>query len=306
MQKVAVLMSTYNGELFIREQIDSIISQEGVLVDLFIRDDGSKDRTLTIIQEYSKHYENIKAFAGENIGVGGSFMDLVFSVPKTYDYYAFADQDDVWMNNKMFEAVRKISMIETPILYASNQTLVDSQLNVIGLRFNEIPSVSYKQILCHNQLSGCTMVWNNRFHTILSDRGRQPSANLLKIRIHDVWVAMVAAVMGTIVFDEESYILYRQHENNVVGVRRTNLVQQWIHKFRNPSKRNGRSRLCKEIYDKFSDYIDDYDCCSDIECYGYYQSSILKKFKLMRDSSIRKYTGESLIGYELKILMNLF
>lgn len=94
MYKVAVLLSTYNGSKYIKEQIDSILSQEGVNIDIYIRDDESTDETVNIIYEYKSN--NIFLTEGKNIGVGNSFMELLYSVPEIYDYYAFADQDDIW------------------------------------------------------------------------------------------------------------------------------------------------------------------------------------------------------------------
>ena len=96
--QVAVLMSTYNGEKYIRDQIDSILSQIKVNVTLFIRDDGSTDSTVKIITQYTEKYSNIKFWVGENIGVGNSFMQLLYSLTDEFDYYAFSDQDDIWLN----------------------------------------------------------------------------------------------------------------------------------------------------------------------------------------------------------------
>ena len=101
MDKVAILMSTYNGEKYLDEQIGSILAQEGVDVTLYIRDDGSSDRTAEIIKYYCKRYHNVSFTQGENLGVGNSFMQLVYDAKDVYDYYAFADQDDIWLRDKL-------------------------------------------------------------------------------------------------------------------------------------------------------------------------------------------------------------
>ena len=90
---VAVIMSTYNGEKYIREQIDSILSQQGVDVDLFIRDDGSKDDTVKIIREYETAHNNVHAEVGNNLGFRQSFIQELIHV-KGYKFYAFSDQDE--------------------------------------------------------------------------------------------------------------------------------------------------------------------------------------------------------------------
>ena len=306
MRSIAVAMSTYNGEIYIKEQIDSILNQKNVKVDLFIRDDGSKDRTLNILETYAKRWNNIHIVKGENLGVGNSFMELLYFVGCEYDYYSFADQDDVWLPDKLNQAIAKIKSNDKPYLYVSNQILVDKDLNKLKIRFEVQPSVSYKQILCQNNVSGCTMVWNKKLQKLLSDTNRKPSKALLKNRIHDVWVAMVAAVTGKIVYDENSYILYRQHENNVVGVRKHSIVKQWMKKIMDDSQRNGRSKLCKEIYEKFGDIVFNEKCKRDIDICGNYKNEWRKKIKLLCDSDITNYTGESVLGLRLKILLNLF
>ena len=96
MKTVAVLMSTYNGENYIKEQIESIFNQKGVIVKLYVRDDGSKDRTLEILKDYNVNLEK-----GTNIGYIKSFMWLIKNVPFA-DYYALADQDDVWDEDKLY------------------------------------------------------------------------------------------------------------------------------------------------------------------------------------------------------------
>ena len=97
---VCVLMSTYNGEQFIREQLESICSQNGVNVTLLIRDDGSKDNTLSILKSFEEKIPMRVITDGENLGPGNSFMELVYQAGD-FDFYAFSDQDDIWKNNKL-------------------------------------------------------------------------------------------------------------------------------------------------------------------------------------------------------------
>ena len=93
-------MSTYNGEKYIREQLDSILAQENVDVSILIRDDGSKDATLSILDEYSKR-DNLSYYVdSRNLGACNSFIDLIWHVSLDYDYYALSDQDDFWLKDK--------------------------------------------------------------------------------------------------------------------------------------------------------------------------------------------------------------
>lgn len=299
----AVLMSTYNGELFLREQIDSILIQRDVHVTLFIRDDGSNDDTLKIISTYGTQ---IKLECSENVGVGNSFMNILRTAGCDYDYYAFCDQDDIWMPEKLAKAIEIIHPCKGPVCYCSNQMLINSNGKKIGERYDSDIDTGYMYILSNNPVSGCTMVWNRKLQELLIDDGRFPSAGILKKRIHDVWVAMVASIAGTLVYDANSYILYRQHNGNVVGVRRSSLLHEWKKKIIDPSLRNGRSSLAKEIVEKYMDLIPDKQTIERLKIYAYYQDGWRNKLKLLSDREIRKKSGESMPFLLAKILLNLF
>ena len=100
MDKVQVLLSTYNGEKYLQEQIESIIRQEDVEISLLIRDDGSCDKTIEIIENLKRKNSNIIYYSGNNLGPARSFMDLI-NKSGNFDYYAFSDQDDVWKSKKL-------------------------------------------------------------------------------------------------------------------------------------------------------------------------------------------------------------
>ena len=304
MCKVAVLMSTYNGEKYLKEQVDSILSQKDVEIMLYVRDDGSSDSTIEIVKEYQKHNDNIVLYIGKNVGVGNSFMQLVYDAGNKFDYYAFADQDDVWLPDKLTTAVRTIEEIKKPCLYASNQLIVDQELKKIGMRFFEHPNISSKQIMCKNKLTGCTMVWNTELQRFLCKDKYHPSSSLLECRIHDVWVAMVASVVGVIIFDEKSYILYRQHENNVIGVKKTNIFVNWINKINYTIQRNGRSRICAEILEKYGENMEG-KIIDELKPYAYYRNNSIYKYNLLKDKTMRKISGESFVGFSIKVLFNL-
>lgn len=302
MYRVAVLMSTFNGEKYLNEQIDSILFQEDVNLTLYIRDDGSTDKTIEIINEYLKKTSSVILTKGNNIGVGNSFMQLVYDVPNEYDFYAFSDQDDVWLPGKLKRAIEIISAYRKPILYSSNQTLVDKNLEYLGMRYSQKPDTGYLQILCKNKISGCTMVWNNTLNKLLQSKNRRPTSTLLQNRIHDVWVAMVAAIVGDIYFDMKSYIQYRQHENNVVGAKQKNICNDIATKFKKvlkSSERNGRSSLAKEICNKYGELITDQIILK--------HSALYKKRDLLKDvKDITICSGETTLGLATKILLGLY
>lgn len=305
MERVGILMSTYNGELFLEEQIDSILNQQGVEIDLFIRDDGSTDRTRFLLERYAEIDKRIHLFYGENIGVGNSFMDLLYQVPNQYDYYGFSDQDDIWDRNKIKSAVNAL-MESGCSLYASNQECIDKDGNTLYMRYSEDKKMNLTpiSIMCKNTIAGCTFVFNKELFSLL--KSRRPSALLLQSRIHDVWVAMSAAVTGSIFYDRSSFIKYRQHENNVVGATKDtkfDVLKMQFKKLKNASQRNGRSMIAHEVSNCFSEYISGSDflrICGN-------PKPLKNKIEIIKNAQkIRSYTGESQIGFITKVIVGVF
>lgn len=301
-------MSTYNGSRYLSEQIDSILCQEGADVTLYIRDDGSSDQTIDIIKKYAKKYQNIILTTGQNVGVGNSFMQLVYDCPDDFDYYAFSDQDDIWLKEKLKVAIDNIKQKDTPTLYASNQMLVDENGKQISLRYSK----DYAMQNCLeaqfqiNRISGCTFVFNKVLKKILSEPVRRPTAELLQKRIHDVWVSNVASLYDGIVYDSNAYIQYRQHENNAVGAYAYGYlydIKEKFKKLKNPAYRNGRSsisiELCKAFPEKTIAHPLVY-CCRDGLSFK------TKRFLLKNVGALREYTGETFIGLAGKILFSFY
>ncbi len=211
MKNVQVLMSTYNGEKYLKEQIDSILSQENVEVSLLIRDDGSTDKTLSILEKIVKENTNVSYYIGKNIGAAKSFIDLV-NQSKEADYYAFADQDDVWNSKKIISAIEKIENdTNIPSLYISALEVVDEELNTIEIK-KVSGNLCFEGEMVKNFATGCTMVFNKKLCNAIK------TYNPSYIIMHDSWITRVCyAIGGNVVVDENTYIKYRQHGNNVVG-----------------------------------------------------------------------------------------
>lgn len=212
--RVAVLMSTYNGEKYVQEQIESILNQKGDFeLDLWVRDDGSNDLTQKILENYAFEGK-LRWYTGENIGPAQSFMNLLMNCVG-YECYAFADQDDYWLPDKIQSGILAIRNMDGPTLYCSNAELVDFNLNSIGRSAYLIPpKIDFYTLTCAGGLLGCTMLFNNSLAFLVQER-TLPT----KIVMHDFYMTVLCtAVGGKIIYDEKSHIKYRQHENNVVGV----------------------------------------------------------------------------------------
>ncbi len=309
--KVAVLMSSYNGQKFIQEQVDSIFDQEAVDVTLYVRDDGSTDQTLEILESYKKdHPLFILPFDG-NVRPGMSFMKLLYYVmdlKEDYDYYAFADQDDLWMPDKL---IRAISMIEAEkssdshhILYCSNQWLYENGKKT-GLRFSKAPDLSLTGHISKNDFSGCTMVFGQDLAK-LAVSIPCPGNHILTYRMHDAWLALIASAYGKILYDEESRILYRIHSDNTVGVRKTSIKERMdaiLGRGSKPKYRQIRSNSASLLL-KIKAPISSKDLAL-LKDVAYYRTSLKYKKHLLKRQDIYLKSGESRGIYCLKVLLNV-
>ncbi len=247
MHKVQVLLSTYNGERYLAEQINSLLDQEGVDINILVRDDGSTDRTVEILKRF-KEAGVLDYYQGKNIKPARSFLDLI-NRAGTADYYAFCDQDDYWEKYKLLRAINKISIYyNQPALYFSKAELVDENLKPI--KYSKYPKHAYTfgQALIKNNATGCTMVFNKMLLDIVK------RYNPMFVTMHDHWVYLIALAIGAkIIFDQNSYIKYRQHSNNAVGGKRK-IIKEYSHKLgtlicKNKTKSKMALELKKGYYD---------------------------------------------------------
>lgn len=216
MVKIAILLSSYNGGEFICEQINSLLAQdcENRNLDIFIRDDGSTDRTTEIVSKYANEYDNIYLIRGENVGVTHSFFKLL-ELPevKGYDYYAFCDQDDVWLDTKLTSMIAEMNNSK-PCLVCCSYRITDDNLNKIrDVSCNK--DVALGRILVDSNYPGCTMMFNQKLFCLIANSLNSPMA--WKSSIHDLWVLMIATVFGEVKVSGNIGILYRQHSNNAIG-----------------------------------------------------------------------------------------
>ena len=210
MDKVQVLLSTYNGEKYLQEQIESILKQEDVEISLLIRDDGSCDKTIEIIENLKRKNSNISYYPGDNLGPARSFMDLI-NKSGNFDYYAFSDQDDVWKPKKLISAINKLKQSNKPSLYMSSLEIVDESLNFIETKQVD-GNFCFEGEMIKNFATGCTQVFNKTLMKII--KSYTPNY----IIMHDSWITRVCyAIGGNVIIDNNSNILYRQHQGNVLG-----------------------------------------------------------------------------------------
>ena len=216
MEKVLVLMSTYNGAIYIRQQIDSIFAQKDVGIDLVVRDDGSKDNTAEIINELKKSHPNIQLLLGSNKGFVGSFSELVGYACRdtSAKFYAFVDQDDVWYPDKLQVACKKLSEYpeNVPSLFCSNSDIIDSNGHRTGKKFKDYtPHFTRGNVLMYPLMQGCSMVFNRKALELYYEN--QPC-----ISYHDRWMYLICHFLGNVYYEPHPLFAYRVHGNNALGI----------------------------------------------------------------------------------------
>lgn len=215
MPLVTIVLSTYNGDNFIKEQLDSLIVQTYSNVKILIRDDGSTDETLTILDKYEKNNEHVEVIRGENIGVVSSFLQLVKFTRGNTDYISFCDQDDVWEPDKVSRAISVLERFNSnvPLLYCGRVEIVDKKLQ--HKRFGGVPSKkpSVNNAIVENISMGCTSVINKAAIKLIARDG----VHFACLAMHDWWIYLIVSAFGTVVYDNQPKIKHRQHDNNVVG-----------------------------------------------------------------------------------------
>lgn len=256
-QSVCVVMSTYNGEKYLGEQMESILRQEGCEVTVFVRDDGSSDETVSILQSYRE--QGVQFLSGENCGAKKSFLLALREAPEA-EFYAFADQDDVWDSDKLSVAVGEIQKAQRNnpgkcVLYSCRTCLVDENLREIHVskkdKASAKTSLQVRPFLRGQtrNSAGCTMVFNR----VLRDLVCRYMPTVYSM--HDAWVRQVClAVGGIFLYDPVPHILYRQHGANAVGGKRgigASLLRRLSF-----YKRMGRcyyTKMLQEIYGQYKD-----------------------------------------------------
>lgn len=250
-KSIKVMMSSFNGEKYIREQIASILSQQRVDVELYIRDDGSSDETVSVIEELITKFSNIHATFESNKGPSESFMDLLYSADsREYDYYAFSDQDDIWDKDKLIRAIDMMSVEDKPILYYS--ALLSFQENNGGKKLivND-REYSFAECFIQSHFPGCTMVFNKIGMELIRSIDRPKS-----VIMHDLFLIQVFMATGNrIIYDRESRINYRVHGNNV-SVKKDNVLGE-LKRYKKIFKKQKGQRLAatEEFYSVMKKYL---------------------------------------------------
>lgn len=300
--KLIVLMSTYNGEKYIREQLDSLINQDLKPTKILIRDDGSKDDTVAILEEYSSNYNFIEYYCGKNLGPAKSFWELINNCPKA-DYYALCDQDDVWFKDKLSTAVDLLEKEDKkiPLLYAGRFMITDEKLNPIDSNVSKLYSYTdFAHGLIYHTAPGCTFVFNDKARKRIVEY----DVNKEYCVIHDAIIHKVVTMFGKMILDETPRMYYRQHRNNVYGLT-ANKFKEFIHRvnsFLSGNVKNYRSKYAKSLLKVYGA-----ECSNEdkelLNIVGNYVGNITLKKELLNRECFKSNTINDLF-FKILVLVN--
>jgi glycosyltransferase involved in cell wall biosynthesis len=304
-KKVQILMSSYNGEKYIGQQIDSLLQQDHSNLEILIRDDGSRDSTVSIVDGFCKQYPQIKLIKDVNKGVISSFFELVLKASDTADYFAFCDQDDVWKQTKVTRAVRLLEKENpnVPLLYFSRLDIVDEQLQL--LKQSPIPpsGLGFENALIQNVATGCTIFFNKK----MLDLFKTHVPNKEKVTMHDSWFYLLGAALGKIIYDEESHILYRQHSSNTLGMADNKLKSAMVRykNFKKEGQRKPYTQQAEEFYRLFKDRLDP-EQRRMVEDYLYKRNSFLGRTIYVLNTPLYRQNRRDTIIFKLLYALNSY
>lgn len=213
--KLAILMCTYNGAKYLQEQLDSFANQSFKNWHLFVYDDGSNDNTKNLVQTFGQKHPTTFVTNNPNLGFAKNFLNGITITPNDFDFYALSDQDDVWLESKLEKAVSYLKNVETsiPALYCTRSTLVDATCNQIGYSPLFAKKPSFANALVQSIAGGNTMVFNKAARNLITKVGLD-----INVVSHDWFIyQLIIGAGGFVHYDSSSEILYRQHDNNLIG-----------------------------------------------------------------------------------------
>lgn len=290
-------MSTYNGEKYLPKQLDSLISQTiSEYITLYIRDDGSKDRTVEIIQSYTDKI-NLVLYKEHNIGPAKSFWSLL-NKSINADYFLFCDQDDIWDSEKTERLIGELKKGYS--LSTCNCRIIDSNDNIKSdKRLAEIPPISIPRLFVAGYTQGCSMAFTKEVRDFIVGN------NIKCIPMHDIIVILYALSIGNVSWIDTPLFSYRVHESNVVAKNNSILkkIKTTIWNWNN-SAQNSMSNVAWELLQKGKKLST--ENLLFLSAVANYKKSIRSKMYLIRYNDVRGMNKKCLRSYKIRILLNIF
>ena len=222
--RVRVLLATFNGAAHVREQVASVLDQRDVSVQLYVRDDGSTDDTVALLGGAWPRDDRVTVQAGAHLGAAHSYLTMLSRSPADVDYVALCDQDDVWLEGKLARATGRLRPIDGPAMYCSAVEVVDQDLRPLGVHRTCRRRPALENALVQNIATGCTIVLNRAALPLFRAVPHRPV-------MHDAWIYAVCAAVGEVCYDPATWVLYRQHQANAIGLA-SSPTRQWARRLR--------------------------------------------------------------------------
>ena len=209
-----VLLSTFNGEKYLGELLESLEKQENVECSIIVRDDGSTDQTLQILESFKERLK-MELLVGENVGSNASYKLLMnLAQNRNFDYIAFCDQDDVWLPDKLSRGAFKLAESKKS-QYSSKRLCFSRRSNKVKLFPKMNPVISFSHAIFENYSAGCTFIISREhFHNLMRLGCSEIRGN------YDHIIQVMSVMQNESFFDSESRICYRLHGENSIGVPR--------------------------------------------------------------------------------------
>ncbi|CAM8436354.1 glycosyltransferase [Candidatus Methylopumilus universalis] len=300
---VAILLCSYQGESYIEDQLLSFIEQTYPHWRLFISDDGSRDRTLKIIQQFKLHHQiKLHLFKGPKHGFAQNFIGLTKRPQVKSTYYAWADQDDIWRKRKLEKAIWWLDRqpASLPLLFCSRTLLVDDLNRYIQLTFPFKKPKTFQNALVQNIAGGNTMVFNEKARQLFLEAAQHKN-----ISAHDWLIYQVVTACGGIVhFDEKPSLRYRQHTKNMVGmnggvkarVNRVKLMLQGQYQTWNYNNTKALGLIYSHMTAQNRVTLDTFKAAG--------SASLVKRLLFLKQSGVYRQTFLENIGLILSALLN--
>ena len=228
MNKIDILLATYNGSQYLPEQLDSILNQSYGNINVIIRDDGSSDNTVMIIKEYEQKDNRVKLLNDNlgNLGFVRNFEELMKN--STSEYLMFSDQDDIWYNDKVEISYTRMKAIEEsngkscPILVHTNSRIMNYETRTKSLFIsNYAKKSSFENSFFNFFVQGSTILINKSLK-------REALPFSKEVYLHDRYLHLIAEFVGVRSYIDKPTMDYRQHSNNEIGSRGTNIIKRLI------------------------------------------------------------------------------
>lgn len=293
---VEVLLSTHNGEHYIAAQLASILSQSHSDLRVVIRDDGSTDGTVPLVQAMAAEDSRVRLVPGPRLGWAGSFMALLASSGDAR-WFAFSDQDDIWLPDKLARAVAALAPLDDdrPALYGSAMLFVGRDLRWLA-QSRSPRRISFENALVQNVVAGCTMLFNRAARARCLERVPPPA-------VHDWWLYLVTTAFGTVIFDDAVTVLRRVHAANATAVP---LPGHWLRRvvthLKLPPDRRP-SKFIRDFYDTYGDRLDSEKRAMVEELLSLHDKSWLSRARYARRSPV--YRQSAIDDGILRVLLTL-